>query len=166
MTAHSTMALSEENDRLAPLMGLVQLGRLLLDALDEGGLRGALAGLAVVTLTLVSIPLGGILVTALGTRLLTLVGGAVAVGVGWVLIRRARSKARVAARIVVTLMCVWATGQLALSVSANAPADGPIGVLVIPIATLALVGLLRTAFQHEPARPASEEETDSPERAP
>lgn len=157
---------SKKNSYLAPLMGLVRLGRLLLDALDEGGLRGVLAGLAVVTLTLVSIPLGGILVTALGTRLLLLVGCAAAVGVSWVLIYRARSKARTAARIVVTLMCVWATGQLVLSVSADAPANGPIGVITIPVAALALVGLLRTAFRKEPARPASQEDADPPERAP
>jgi len=147
-------------------VGLVRLGRLLLDALDEGGLRGLLAGLAVITLTLVSIPLGGILVTSLSGRLLLLVGGAVAVGVGWVLIRRARSKARVAARIVVTLMCIWVTGQLVLSVSADAPANGPIGVIVIPAAALALVGLLRAAFRDEPAPSTSDEETDPPKRAP
>lgn len=157
---------SKQNDYLAPLMGLIRLGRLLLDALDAGGLRGVLAGLAVVTLTLVSIPLGGILVTSLGGRLLLLAGGAVAVGVAWVLIRRARSKARIAARIVVTLMCVWATGQLALSVSADAPANGPIGVIIIPAAALALVGLLRAAFRDEPARPTSEEDADTPARVP
>jgi len=157
---------SEKSNYLAPLVGLVRLGRLLLDALDEGGLRGLLAGLAMITLTLVSIPLGGILVTSLSGRLLLLVGGAVAVGIGWVLIRRARSKARVAARIVVTLMCIWVTGQLVLSVSADAPANGPIGVIVIPAAALALVGLLRAAFRDEPAPSTSDEETDPPKRAP
>ncbi len=159
------MNLSKEDNRLAPLIGLVRLGRLVLDALDEGGLRGVLAGLAVATLALVSIPLGGILFTALGTRLLVLIGGLLTIGVSWVLIRRARSKGRTAARIVVTLMCVWATGQLALSVSADGPANRPIGILVVPIVALTLVGLLRAAFRDEPAPPASDEDSDPPERA-
>jgi hypothetical protein len=58
------------------------------------------------------------------------------------------------------------TGQLVLSVSADAPANGPIGVIVIPAAALALVGLLRAAFRDEPAPSTSDEETDPPKRAP
>lgn len=118
------------------------------------------------TLALVSIPLGGILFTALGTRLLVLIGGLLTIGVSWVLIRRARSKGRTAARIVVTLMCVWATGQLALSVSADGPANRPIGILVVPIVALTLVGLLRAAFRDEPAPPLPRTKTLTRRSAP